>query len=234
MAGIKKIVSPLRLRANKCEIFDVIITLAEQDFLYDLFVESLPSDHIKELFQERRRLDAPCSRQNKKIDYRALVDIHPFKEKSKSPEMHFHVTLSPTTAVKKKDEPPPFAEDIFQWLHNFIAKHARIEVWESAAFQFPSSSYGSAFFLPLKLSGPANPIDSDIFEGSEMVGVRVKLPPNRVNVQFAQQSVSGKSISVELRRKSTDTSAEKLMTIENDVPILSKLAEATVIKRRKR
>ena len=232
MAEAKKIISPLRLRANKCEVFDVIITLAERDFLYDLFVKSLPS-RIKELFQERRRLDVGCNRQNKKIDYRAHVDIHPFKEKSKSPEMHFHVTLNPTTVMKKRDEPPPFAEDIFQWLHGFIAKQAKIEVQEFAAFKFSSSSYGSVFSLPLKLSGPANPVDSDIFEGAEMVGVRIKLPSNKANVQSAQQTVSGKSISVELRRRSTDTSAEKLMTIENDVPILSELAEATIKRRRR-
>ncbi len=221
----------MRLRANKCEFFDVTIVVEAQDFLHDLFVESLPFDHIKELFKKGHRLETFCGRQNKKIDYRAFVNIHLLEE---NPErMHFHVDLTPTTAIKDKEEPPPFAEDIFQWLHDFIAEQAKIEVRESARFTFPARSYGSAFSLPLKLSGPVNPIGSDIFEGAEMVGVSVQLPPNKANVEFAHQSVSDKSIRVELRRRSTNTSAEKLMTIESDVSILSNLAATTVIKRRR-
>lgn len=224
----------MRLRANKCESFDVTIVVEGQDFLHDLFVESLPYDPIKELFKERRHLETFCSRQNKKIDYRAFVIIRLSEENSENPEMmHFHVSLRPTTAIKKKEEPPPFAEDIFQWLHDFIAEQAKIEVQESATFTFPARSYGSAFSLPLKLSGPVNPIDSDVFEGSEMVGVSVQLPPNKANVEFARQSVSDKFIRVELRRRSTDTSVEKLMTIESDVSILSKLAATTVVKRKR-
>ena len=224
----------LNLKKNNCEVFDVAVILAESDFLNEPFIEALPSGlSVATIFEEHRRLDVVCNRRGREIDYRASVDIHPFEGPSESPEIHFHVILRPTRAIRKKQEPPPFAEEIFQWLSKFVSNQAKVEIRELARFKLSTRTYRSAFSLPLTLSGATNPVDSDVFEGSEIVSVRVKMPPNKVGIRFAQQTVLGKSIQVELRRRSVDTSVQKLMTIEDDVPILREIALSTVKKRRK-
>lgn len=220
---------PLRLKANNCKAFDVEIVLAAGDFLQDLFLKAMPSElKLGDVFKEQRHLNVTCNRRGKDIDYAASVVIYPFEGEAQSAEVHIHVVLRPTRALKKKEEPPPFAEEIFQWLGSFVSKQAEIEIRERGIFTFPTMGYRSAFSLPLKLSGATNPVENDVFEGSEMVGIRVKLPSNKADVRVARQTVFDEFIRVELQRKVAATNPQKLMSIEQDVPVLSKIASATV------
>lgn len=234
MAVSKKTHEPLKLKTHNCTLFAVTVEIEEKDFLRDSFVKALPAESLAKVFEERRQLRVYCNRQGKKIDYRAFVDIHPYGEKPRPSKVHLHMVLEPTTALRAKGEKSPFAEEIFQWLYGFVSPNANIELSERAEFVFSTSAYRSAFSLPLLLSGTINPIENEIFEGSQMVGVLVNLQTNKAGVRFAQQQVSKKSIFVRLNR-SVDTTTQKLMTIEDDVVVLGTIALSTVkpIRRKK-
>ncbi len=225
--AIKKTREPLTLKANNCDLFNVTVELNEKDFLRDSFTKALPSEDLSAIFEERRSLRVSCGRQSKKIDYRAGVDIHPYEEKSDSPKVHFHVILEPTTTLLKKEEKPPFAEEIFRWLYGFISDNASIGLIERAEFAFPTVDYRSAFSLPLLMSGTLNPIENEIFEGSQIIGMSIRLQANKAGVQFAEQRLSKKTITVRLIREA-ETTAQKLMTIESDIPVLHAIALSTL------
>jgi len=224
---------PLKLAAHNCELFVVTIEVAEKDFLWDSFIESLPNGSIAEAFAQHGFLKAFCNRRSKQIDYRAQVDVHKADEDSKSPKMHFHFILRPTTALKRTDEQPPFAEEIFQWMHQFISNDTSVSLWEQVDFAFSSAQYRSVFSLPSVLSGPLNSTENEIFEGARMVGVALSLQSNRVGVSSARQTVTKKSIMVHLSRR-IDTSPQKLLSIENDVAVLRTVAFSTVRTRREK
>ena len=225
----------LKLKSHHCGGFEANIVIAKKDFLQDLFLEVLPFEDLAKAFKKNQSLAVSCGRSSEKVDYRAYVGIHWDREKlTKAAKLHFHVALEPTTAIKSEREQPPFAEDIFQWLHKFISPDASIELKEMAFFAFPRISYRSAFSLPLLLSGTLNTTENEIFEGAQAEGTFLNLQENKVGVSFAEQRVLRKSIFVRLNRQAK-TTAQKLMTVEDDVVVLSEVALSTVrpIRRRK-
>lgn len=235
MAVAKKERELVTFKANNCEIFSVSIQIAEKYFFRKSFIDALPFEVLAKAFKQQQYLTVSCNRQNKKIDYRAVVDIHPENGKPKTQKLHFHVSLMPTTSGTTKEEQPPYAEEIFRWLCQFIDPKAPIELWEQAEFAFPLTAYRSVFSLPTQLVGPTNPTENEPFEGSQMIGVSIDLQGNnnKAGVSFAEQRIFKKSIGVRLVRKTT-SNVQKLMTIEKDIIVLKEVAFLTVRPRRRK
>jgi hypothetical protein len=142
------------------------------------------------------------------------------------------VTLRPTTSLGKPHDEPPFAEQVFQWLHQFISRDARVSLRESVEFEFSTARYRSVFSLPTVLSGPLNYTEHEVFEGAGLVGVSLIPQNNKVGVNFVIQSIFGKSIMISLDRK-IETNAQKLLSIETDVAVLRAVALSTVRPKRR-
>ena len=223
---------PLKLAANNCDLFAVSIRVAKKDFLIEPFIKALPMPSgIREDFARDGDLQVLCNRRSRKIDYRADVDIH---RAGKSSEVHFHVSLRPTTTIAR-DEEPPFAEDIFRWLRRFISKQAKVGLGEQAAFRFLASQYRSAFSLPLIVSGTLNPTGSEILEGGRMTSVTIDLPRNRAGIRSLSQYVTRKGFAILIARE-VETAAEKLEGVESDIGVLATIARSSLqlLGRRKR
>lgn len=181
MDAAKREREPLKLAANNCALFVVTIEVAEKDFLRDSFIEALPQGSIAKAFAHDSFLRAFCNRRSKQIDYRAQVEVHRTDEHSEAPKMTFHLTLIPTAMLKRKDEEPPFAEEIFQWMHQFIANEVSFLLREQADFEFPTAQYRSVFSLPSVLSGPLNYTENEVFEGAQMTGVMLRVCPKTLS-----------------------------------------------------
>lgn len=217
----------LKLTTNNCESFEATITIAEEDFLRDAFIEAIPKGEIADTFAQRNVLFAFCGRHSKQIDYWAEVHVHGGEENSESPKLIFHVSLSPTKAPLRKAEPPPYAEEIFQWLRQFITDSADVFLEEVASFSFPRSQYRSVFSLPSILSGPLNYTENEVFEGAQLAGVMIFPKSNSVGVYLAGHSALKNEIAIKLGRKA-ETNAQKLLSIESDVVVLRSVALSTV------
>lgn len=112
-------------------------------------------------------------------------------------------------------------------MHQFIANEVSFLLREQADFEFPTAQYRSVFSLPSVLSGPLNYTENEVFEGAQMTGVMLRPQSNKIGVRSAGQIVTKKSILVTLNRE-INTSAQKLMNIETDVPVLRTIALSTV------
>src|SRR5215813_8692942 len=129
MSVVKKKRNLLQLAANNCEVFMVSMEIAEKDFLRDAFIRDLP-DYAGKIFAQNNTLQGHIDRRSKKIDYQAHVGIHRFQEEKKSPKMRLEITLRPTSTISQALNDPPYAEEVFQWLHQFISRDANISLHE--------------------------------------------------------------------------------------------------------
>lgn len=231
MNVVKKERNLLKLAANNCELFEVHIEIAEKDFLRDIFVKDLPQD-IAESFMQDSFLEGNFDRRSKQTDYQARIGVHKADRDKKSPEMHFQVALRPTSARKRAQEEPPFAEDVFLWLHQCITRDAKVSLWERADFSFSTTLYRSVFSLPTVLSGPLNPTENEVFEGAGVIGISLAPQNNKAGVRFVVQSIIEKSIMMTLDR-AIGTSAQKLLSIEADLAVLRTVALSTVRPKRR-
>ncbi len=218
----------LKLGATHCQSFGVTIEIPAKDFLDDAFVRALPIKDAAKIFNEGGPFFSVCHPKSKQIDYQADVHIHKLRRKQKAATVTVHVDLRPTTRMRERREKPPFAEDIFEWMSQFIAGSASIKLFERCEFLFPTREFQSVFLLPLRLSGGLNYTGHPLFEGSQMMGVRIMPRPNQIGLTSVfQELVSRKGILVFLAR-TTDTSLTKLLTVESDVAILYNIAKHCV------
>jgi hypothetical protein len=158
----------------------------------------------------------------------AHVNFHKFDERSKAPKVHLHFDLTPTTALKRRSEGPPFAEEVFQWARQFISGDANISLDERANFAFSTTQYYSVFSLPSVMAGPLNLTRHEVFEDALMIGVTIlPLVKNKAGIVFSEQTVNMQSIEVTLHRE-IEANAQKLLSIEADVSVLHTIALSTV------
>jgi hypothetical protein len=214
----------LRLGDTGCKVFEVTIEVSDKDFDHDKFLRSIP---VNERFKQYAAI---CNRKTKQVDYQAEIYIHRLVKQPK--DLAIHITLHPTKKGPIKVEAPPFAEDVFQWVHQFISKNASVDLVERCDFVF-GPAYRSVFALPMIIGGPLNQTGNPVFEGSIMVGVRITVPPNTVGIFSATiEFVPKIGINMSLRRRTVADSA-KLLTIESDVSVIHNVAASMVRKRGK-
>jgi hypothetical protein len=92
--------------------------------------------------------------------------------------------------LREASEQPPFAENVFQWVSQFIKKGGSINLTESCGFLFPKTKHESVFSLPLRMSGTLNLTGHPLLEDSDMAGVRIALRPNQAGLQWLIQDVA--------------------------------------------
>ena len=223
----------LKLGVTNCQLFAVTIEIPEKKFHGDAFLGALPIEGAAEIFNKRGQFVSVCNRKSKQIDYQAGVNIHKLVKGSKDAGVAVHVDLRPTNRGRTRGEKPPFAEEIFQWVRQFIADGASIKLSERCEFLFPTREYQSVFSLPLRMSETLNYTGHPVFENSQMMGVRIMLGRNQIGlISVTQEVITGKGIAVSLRRR-TDTDPAKLLTVESDVGVLYNIARSSVRPRRK-
>lgn len=223
----------LRLAVTKCLLFAVTVEIPKKDFRREAFLSVLPIEKAAEIFNRRGHFAAVCNRKSKQIDYQAMVHIHKLVKGSKDSGLAVHVDLHPTNKGPVSGEKPPFAEDIFRWVRQFMADGASIKLFERCEFLFPTREYESVFSLPLRMSGILNYTGHPIFENSQMMGLRIMPGSNQVGLMsVTQEVIVGKGIAVSLRRR-TDADPAKLLTVESDVSVLYNIGRSSVRPRRK-
>ena len=223
----------LKLGATNCQLFAVTIEIPKKDFHRDAFLGVLPIQSAAEIFNTHGRFHSVCNRKSNQIDYQAEVYIHKLVEGSKDAGVAVHVDLRPTKKGLVKGEKPPFAEEIFQWIRQFIAGGASIKLLERCELLFPTREYQSVFSLPLRMSGTLNYTGHPVFENSQMMGVRIMPSSNQIGlISVMQQVITGKGIAVSLIRR-TDADPAKLLTVERDVGVLYNIGRSSVRPRRK-
>lgn len=223
----------LKLGVTNCQLFAVTIEIAKKDFHRDPFLSALPIPSAAEIFNRHGRFHSVCNRKSKQIDYQADVYIHKLVEGSKDAGVAVHVDLRPTKKGPVKGEKPPFAEEIFRWVRQFISAGTSIKLFERCEFVFPTHKYESVFSLPLRMSGTLNYTGHPIFENSQMMGVRIVLEPNQVGLtSVTQDIIAAKGIVLTARRRTTADSA-KLLTVESDVGVLYNIVRSSVRATRK-
>lgn len=218
----------LKLKATGCELFAVTIEIPKKDFHRDAFLGALPIQSSAEIFNRHGRFHSVCNRKSKQIDYQVEVYIHKLVEGSKDAGVAVHVDLRPTKKGPVKGEKPPFAEEIFQWVRQFISDGAPIKLLERCEFLFPTHKYESVFSLPLRMSGTLNYTGHPVFENSQMMGVRIVLGRNQIGlISVTQDIIAAKGIVLSTRRR-TSADPMKLLTVENDVGVLYNIARSSV------
>jgi len=223
----------LKLGATNCQFFAVTIEIPKKDFHRDAFLGALPIESAAEIFNRHGRFHSVCNRKSKQIDYRAEVYIHKLVERSKEAGVAVHVDLRPTKKGPVKGEKPPFAEEIFRWVRQFISAGASIKLLERCEFVFPTPTFESVFSLPLRMSGTLNYTGHPIFENSQMMGVRIVPGSNQVGlISVTQDVIAEKGIVLSARRR-TSADPTKLLTVESDVGVLYNIIRSSVRPTRK-
>ena len=223
----------LKLRATNCQLFAVTIEIPKKDFHRDAFLAALPVQAAAEIFNRHGQFHSVCNRKGKQIDYQAEIFIHKLVEGAKDAGVAVHVDLRPTNKGPVRGEKPPFAEEIFQWVRQFIAVGASIKLFERCEFLFPAHKYESVFSLPLRMSGTLNYTGHPIFENSQMMGVRIMLEHNQVGlISVTQDVITTRGIVLSARRR-TSADSTKLLTVENDVDVIYNIARSSVRPTRK-
>jgi len=218
----------LKLGVTNCQLFAVTIEIREKEFRRDTFLRALPIEGAVEVFNKRGQFHSVCNRKSKQVDYQAHVYIHKLVKGSKDSGVAVHVDLHPTKKGRTRGEKPPFAEEIFRWVRQFISDSASIKLFERCEFLFPTREYESMFSLPLRMLGTLNYTGHPIFENSEMIGVRIMLASNQVGlISVTQQVVKGKGIVVSATRR-TDAEPAKLLTVESDVGVVYNVVRSSV------
>jgi hypothetical protein len=216
----------LRLGETNCKYFEVTIEASDKDFDHDKFLRAIPFKDAGERFRTRGRFFTICNRRTSQIDYRAEINIHRLVNQPR--DVAIHVILRPSKGGPTKGETSPFAEEVSQWVLQFISKNASVDLLERCEFVFSARRYQSVFSLPLPMSGLVNPTGNPVFEGSSMVGVRIVFGRNQVGASSViHEFVPKTGIVVSLRRRTTADSA-KLLTVERDVGVLYNMAVSTV------
>lgn len=217
-----------RLRDTNCQLFAVTIEIPSKEFRRDAFLRALPIREAAEVFRKRGVFTSVCNRKTSRIDYQAHVHIHKLVKGSKDVGVAVHVDLLPTKSVRVKGEKPPFAEEIFQWVRQFISDGSSIRLFERCEFLFSGGEYKSVFSLPLRMSGTLNYTRHSIFENSQMVGVRIMLARNPVGlISVIQEVVKGKGIVISASRR-TDADPSKLLTVESDIAVVYNVIKSSV------
>lgn len=233
MARVVTKLQRLKLGATNCQLFAVTIEIPKKDFHRDAFLGALPIQSAAEIFNRHGRFHSVCNRKSKQIDYQAEVYIHKLVEGAKDAGVAVHVDLRPTKKGPVKGEKPPFAEEIFQWVRQFISDGARIKLFERGEFLFPTHKYESVFSLPMRMSGTLNYTGHPIFENSQMMGVRIVIGRNQVGlISVTQDVITAKGIVLSARRR-TSTDPTKLLTVESDVGVLYNIVKSSVRPTRK-
>lgn len=223
----------LKLAATNCQFFGVTIEVLRKDFDHHAFLDALPIESAAEIFNRHGRFHSVCNRKSKQIDYQAEVYIHKLVEGSKDAGVAVHVDLRPTKKGPVKGEKPPFAEEIFQWVRQFISAGASIKIFERCEFIFPTPTYESVFSLPLRMSGTLNYTGHPIFENSQMMGVRIVPGRNQVGlISVTQDVITEKGIVLSARRRAS-ADPTKLLTVESDVGVLYNIVRSSVRPTRK-
>lgn len=218
----------LKIGAMNCRFFAVTIEVPEQDFRRESFLSAIPIDEAAQIFNQHGQFSSICSRKNKQIDYRVEIHIHKHVNRAKDKVVAIHINLSPTDKTREKGEKPPFADEIFQWVNQFIKDKAAILLLERCEFVFLEREYQSVFSLPLRMSGTLNYTGHPLFESSEMIGLRVLINKNQTGIaSVTQEIIKGKGILVTVRRRA-DTSPAKILSIDTDVSVLYGVAKSTV------
>lgn len=223
----------LKLRVSKCQLFAVTIEVPEKEFRRDAFLSALPIEGAAEVFNKRGQFHSVCNRKSKQVDYQAHVYIHKLVKGSKDSGVAVHVDLNPTKRGRNRGEKPPFAEEIFRWVRQFISDGASIKLFERCEFLFPTPEYESVFSLPLRMSGTLNYTGHPIFENSQMTGVRIMLASNQIGlISVTQDVVKGQGIVVFASRRA-DADPAKLLTVESDVGVVYNAVRSSVRPARK-
>jgi hypothetical protein len=218
----------LKLGVINCRLFAVTIEVPKKGFRRDAFLNALPIEGAAEVFNTLGQFHSVCNRKSKQVDYQAHVYIHKLVNGSKDSGVAVHVDLLPTKRGRNRGEKPPFAEEIFRWVHQFILDGASIKLFERCEFLFPTREYESVFSLPLRMSGTLNYTGHPIFENSEMIGLRIMLASNQVGlISVMQQVVKEKGIVVSATRR-TNAEPAKLLTVESDVGVVYNVVRSSV------
>jgi hypothetical protein len=216
----------LRLRETNCKLFEVTIEASDKDFDHEKFVNAIPIEGAAERFKTHRRFFATCHRRSDQIDYRADIQIHALVSQPR--DVAIHIILTPSKRGPVKGETPPFAEEVFQWVLQFISRNASVDLLERGDFVFSERKYRSVFSLPLRMSGPMNYTGNPAFEDSFIVGVRLMPGRNQAGLlSVTHEFVPKTGIQVSLRRRTTADST-KLLTVEKDISVLYNNAVSTV------
>ncbi len=224
----------LKLGETNCQLFAVTIEIPSKEFRRDAFLSALPIKEAAEIFSKAGVFASVCNRKTSRIDYQADVHIHKLVKGSKDAGVAVHVDLRPTKRGRVRAEKPPFAEEIFQWVRQFISDGASIQLFERCEFLFPGREYQSVFSLPLHMSGTLNYTGHSIFENSQMVGVRIMLAKNQIGLISVTQEVVKRKGIVVLASRRTDADPGKLLTVESDVGVVYNVVKSSVRLQRNR